>query len=160
MNFDKIDIAILSNLQKHGRMTNVELAKRAGISAPPCLRRLKLMEKQGAILSYHAEINPEFTGFSIKAFCTVTLVSQASPIVNDFLKIVEKEPNIRTCFSTSGNELFILSIVAKDLREYEKVLKNKLQNSNVVSSITSHIVLNTHKSEFGIPIETICIQKK
>ena len=160
MNFDKIDIAILSNLQKHGRMTNVELAKRAGISAPPCLRRLKLMEKQGAILSYHAVINPEYTGFNIKAFCTVTLLSQSPKVVNDFLRIVEKEPNIRTCFSTSGNQSFILTIVAKDLREYEKVLKNKLQSSEVVSNITSYIILNTHKNESGIPIETICIQKK
>ena len=155
MDFDDIDITILSNLQKHGRMTNVELAQKAGISPPPCLRRLKIMEKNGLLSEYHAVISSELTGFTVKAFCVVSLTSQSSDTVSDFLQIVEGSCNIRSCFSTSGSKFFILSIVAKDLREYERILKCTLQDSGIVSSIESYIVLSTHKDEFGIPIETL-----
>ena len=153
MNLDEIDIVILSNLQNSGRMTNVELAKRAGISAPPCLRRLKILEEERVVTGYHAVINSEFMGFTIKAFCIVSLVSQSSQVVNDFLRIIGIERNIRTCFSTSGSEFFILTIVARNLREYEKILRDTLQGSGIVSNITNYIILNKHKDKFGIPID-------
>lgn len=152
MSLDSVDILILSNLQKHGRMSNVCLAKKAGISAPPCLRRFKIMERRGFLSGYHAVVDPELLGFTIKAFCVVSLVSQVSETIDSFLKIVEREDSIRSCFSTSGSEFFILTVVAKDLKEYEKVLQGKLQNSGFVSSITSYIALNKHKDEFGIPL--------
>ena len=98
MNLDEIDIVILGNLQDSGRMTNVELAKRAGISAPPCLRRLKILEEEGVVSDYHAVINSEFLGFTIKSFCVVSLVSQSPKVVSDFLQIIGKERNIRACF--------------------------------------------------------------
>ena len=150
---DSIDITILSNLQKYGRMSNVTLAKKVGISAPPCLRRFKIMEKQGILSGYHAVVNHELLGYTIKALCVVSLVSQSSNIVEDFLKIVNSERNIRACYATSGNESFILRIVAKDLKEYEKILKNILHDSGIVSNISSYIMLNKYKDEFGIPIE-------
>ena len=153
MNLDSVDMVILNSLQKHGRMSNVRLAERAGISAPPCLRRFKIMEHQGVLQGYHAVINPELLGFTIKAFCVVSLVSQSTETVSSFLKIVERECCIRTCFSTSGNEVFILTVVAKDLRSYEKILHVTLQSSGLVSGITSYILLNRHKDEFGIPLE-------
>lgn len=154
MSLDNIDFVILKNLQKYGRMSNVCLAEKAGISAPPCLRRFKIMEQRGFLLGYHAVVNPERLGFTIKAFCIVSLISQAPEAVNSFLKIVEDESNIRSCFSTSGSEVFILTIVAKDLKEYEKILHKKLQASGIVSNITSYIALNKHKDEFGIPIDS------
>ena len=93
MNLDSIDMVILGNLQQHGRMSNVHLAKKAGISAPPCLRRFKLMEDQGFLQGYHAIVNPELLGFTIKAFCIVSLVSQATETVSSFLSplILQKE---------------------------------------------------------------------
>ena len=116
MDFDDIDVRMLDNLQKHGRMTNVELARKVGISPPPCLRRLRIMEKKGLLSGYHAIVDPEQTGFTVSAFCVVSLVSQASKTVDSFLQIVEKECNIRSCFSTSGNKSFVLTIVAKNLQ--------------------------------------------
>ncbi len=153
MNLDRVDMVILGNLQKYGRMSNVRLAEEAGISAPPCLRRFKIMEQQGFLQGYHAVINPELLGFTIKAFCIVSLVSQAMETVSHFLKIVEQECCIRSCFSTSGNEVFILTVVAKDLKSYEKILHGTLQSSGFVSNITSYVLLNKHKDEFGIPLE-------
>lgn len=153
MNLDSIDMVILDNLQKHGRMSNVLLAEKAGISAPPCLRRFRIMEHQGFLQGYHAVVNPELLGFTIKAFCIVSLVSQAMETVGSFLKIVGREPCIRSCFSTSGSEVFILTVVAKDLKSYEGILHGTLQSSGFVSSMTSYVLLNKHKDEFGIPLE-------
>ena len=153
MNLDSIDMVILGNLQQHGRMSNVHLAKKAGISAPPCLRRFKLMEDQGFLQGYHAIVNPELLGFTIKAFCIVSRVSQATETVSSFLKIVERECRIRSCFSTSGDEVFILTVSAKDLKSYEGILHGTLQSSGFVSSIASYILLNKHKDEFGLPLE-------
>ena len=150
---DSIDIKILSNLQSYGRMSNVTLAKKVGISAPPCLRRFKIMEGKGILSGYHAVVNPELLGFTIRALCVVSLVSQSSTVVEDFLKLVNSESNIRSCFATSGNESFILNIVSKDLKEYEKILKDILHDSGIVSNISSYIMLNKYKDEFGIPIE-------
>lgn len=152
---DSVDVSILENLQKNGRMTNVCLAESVGISAPPCLRRLKLMEKKGVITSYHAVINPDSVGFSIRAVCVVTLASQSPEVVDAFIKLVNECSNIRTCFSSTGNEAFVLSIVARTLREYEKVVKNTLQKSGLVMNITSYINLNKHKDEFGVPVEAL-----
>lgn len=151
---DSVDKIILENLQRNGRITNVDLAESAGISAPPCLRRLKLLEQRGVITSYHAKINPAALGYSIKAVCVVSLVSQSKESVAKFLNIVNNDANIRQCFSSSGNESFVLSIVAKDLHDYERVLKSTLQGSELVANINSYIILNKHKDEFGLPISS------
>lgn len=153
--FDQIDLAILRNLQKDGRMTNVSLADSVGISAPPCLRRIKIMEKSGIISSYHAVVNPEAVGFSIRALCIVVLNSQAPGVVESFLRTVQACEYIRACFSSSGNESFILSIIARNLRDYDYVIRHVLQSSGVVMNVSSYIILNTHKDEFGLPIEVL-----
>ena len=152
MKLDSIDRTLLSNLQKHGRISNVDLAESVGISAPPCLRRLKLMESNGVIKGYHAEVNAKVLGLNFHAICVVTLASQDSKDVNNFLKNIEKCKNIRTCSSTSGNENFILSIVAKDMFEYETILKEEIQCEGLVSSIERYISVNRHKNEPGLPI--------
>ncbi len=152
MKLDSIDRTLLSNLQKHGRISNVDLAETVGISAPPCLRRLKLMESNGVIKGYHAEVNAKVLGLNFHAICVVTLASQDSKDVNNFLKNIEKCKNIRTCSSTSGNENFILSIVAKDMFEYETILKEVIQSEGLVSNIKTYISVNRHKNEPGLPI--------
>jgi DNA-binding Lrp family transcriptional regulator len=150
---DKIDMMILGNLQDNGRVTNVELAANAGISAPPCLRRLKLMEEDGVIQGYHATINPCVLGYELKAFCIVFLASQNVEKVNSFVSRIATLKNVRSCFSTPGNEVFILSIIVKDLKEYEAILQNELQSSDLISRIKTYILSNTHKDEYGIPID-------
>ena len=152
---DNVDMIMLNSLQNNGRITNVNLAANAGISAPPCLRRLKLLEKRGIITSYHARINPTALGYTIRAICVVSLVSQSKDSVKKFLNIIDKSDNIRQCYSSSGNESFLLSIVAKDLKDYERILEDILQASDVVASITSYLTLNKHKDEFGLPIDQI-----
>lgn len=152
MKLDSIDKTLLSTLQKYGRITNVDLAERVGISAPPCLRRLKLMESNGVIKGYHAEVNAKVLDFNLQALCIITLNSQDSKDVNNFLANIEKCKNIRSCTSTAGNENFILSIVAKDMHEYESILKKEIQSGGLVNSIKTYIKINKHKDEPGFPI--------
>jgi DNA-binding Lrp family transcriptional regulator len=150
---DKIDMMILSNLQNNGRVTNVELAANAGISAPPCLRRLKLMEEDGVIQGYHASVNPHVLGYELKAFCIIFLMSQNTEKINNFVNKITSLKNIRSCFSSPGNEVFVLSIIAKDLKEYETILRNEIQCSDMISRIKTYILANVHKDEYGIPID-------
>lgn len=152
-NLDNIDKILLNNLQKNGRITNVELAENAGISAPPCLRRLKLMENKNIITGYHADINPTSLGYFFRAICIVSLKCQSSVEVKKFLDSVSKSENIRSCFSTSGNENFILTIVAKNLQDYERILKKEIQSNKALSSVKTYITLNKHKDDCGLPIE-------
>ncbi|MDR1034949.1 MAG: Lrp/AsnC family transcriptional regulator [Holosporales bacterium] len=153
MRIDDIDISILANLQKNGRMTNVKLAKDARISAPPCLRRLKAMERNGIIAGYHAEINADAFGFGFRAICIITLTSQNPVDVEEFVNCVTKLKNIRYCFATPGNSDFILGIIAKNLEDYEDIIQKKIQNDGNIKSIKTLILMKKHKDEYGIPVE-------
>ncbi|MDR0942331.1 MAG: Lrp/AsnC family transcriptional regulator [Holosporales bacterium] len=150
---DRIDNMILEKLQRNGRMTNVELAETVGISPPPCLRRLKFLEQKGIISGYHAELNRAVLGYKIKALCIVSISSQFTGKVESFVKSLEKSENIRECESTAGNEFFILTIIARNLEEYEEILRDYIQSSKVVSNVKSYILTNNHKCEYGLPIK-------
>src|SRR5271170_6715744 len=92
---DRIDRRILGNLLTDGRMTNVELARRAGISAPPCLRRVRALEEAGLIRGYHAEVNTEALGFAVTVFAQVGLASQAEPDLKAFEALIRTWPEVR-----------------------------------------------------------------
>src|ERR1700756_2375250 len=92
---DRIDRRILRDLQSDGRMTNVELAKRAGISAPPCLRRVRALEESGYIRGYHPDINPEALGFGVTVFAQVGLASQAEADLKAFEELMLEWPEVR-----------------------------------------------------------------
>jgi len=108
---DRIDRRILSDLQEHGRMTNVELAKRAGISAPPCLRRVRALEKSGFIRGYHADLHAEQLGYSVTVFALVGLTSQAEADLKGFEALVGSWPQVRECHMLAGESDFLLKIV-------------------------------------------------
>ena len=92
---DDVDRRILSDLQTDGRMTNVELAKRAGISAPPCLRRVRVLEDGGIIRGYHADIDADALGYSVNVFAFVGLTSQAEADLQEFEDRVRAWPQVR-----------------------------------------------------------------
>lgn len=149
---DEVDKVILNALQKNGRITNVDLAMMAGISAPPCLRRVRLMEERGIIKSFHAVVDPKALGFFVKAICIVSLTSQSSEIVDKFLKIIDQNIYIRSCFSSPGAEFFVLVVVAESVRKFDSVLRKLFNKSEIVSKVSSYFLLNAHKNEFGVPI--------
>src|ERR1700748_3349392 len=119
---DRIDRLILRNLQEDGRMTNVELARRASISAPPCLRRVRTLEETGVIAGYHADIDPGSLGFGVMLFAQVGLSSQAEQDLRAFEELVNSWPEVRECYMMAGETDFILKIVAEDWESYNRFL--------------------------------------
>ncbi|MCZ6606431.1 MAG: Lrp/AsnC family transcriptional regulator, partial [Alphaproteobacteria bacterium] len=117
---DRIDRHILHDLQTDGRITNVELARRAGISAPPCLRRVRALEEAGYIRGYHADLEPKALGFNVTVFAQVGLGSQAEPDLEAFEDLVRQWPNVRECHMLAGETDFLLKIVAEDWDAYQR----------------------------------------
>ena len=117
---DRIDRRILRDLQADGRMTNVELARRAGISAPPCLRRVRALEEAGFIRGYHADLNAELLGFGVTVFAQVGLTSQAESDLKAFEALIATWPEVREANMLAGETDFLLKIVAEDWDAYQK----------------------------------------
>jgi DNA-binding Lrp family transcriptional regulator len=149
---DKIDRRILRDLQADGRMTNVELARRAGISAPPCLRRVRALEEAGLIRGYHADVNPEALGYAVTVFAHVGLSSQAEPDLKAFETLVATWPEVREANMLAGEMDFILKIVAEDWDSYQRFLTTKLTAAPNVSHVKSALAIRSSKYEAGVPI--------
>lgn len=152
---DKIDRRILKTLQDNGRITNVELAKEAGISAPPCLRRVRALEEAGYIEGYHARIKPSVMGYGVVIFAQVKLVSQAETDLKKFEDLVNNEWDIvRECHMLAGDADYLLKVVAEDWDDYQYFLTNKLTATPNVTSVKSFLTIRKAKHEPGVPIAT------
>ena len=149
---DQIDLRILRDLQDNGRMTNVELAKRAGISPPPCLRRVRALEESGCIRGYHADIAAEFLGFGVTVFAQVGLNSQAEADLLAFEELVETWPEVRECHMLAGETDFLLKIVAVDWDSYQRFLTSRLTAAPNVSVVKSALAVRDSKNLTGVPI--------
>ncbi len=149
---DRIDRRILRDLQANGRMTNVELAERVGISAPPCLRRVRALEKAGFIRGYHADINPELMGYAVTVFAQVGLSSQSEADLRAFEDLVGSWPEVRACSMLAGDVDYLLKIVAEDWDAYQKFLTTRLTAAKNVSHVKSALVMRTTKDLPGVPI--------
>ena len=153
MALDRIDREILSLLQQDGRMTNVELAERVGLTAPPCLRRVRALEQAGIIRGYHAECDGTRLGFPITVFAMVSLRSQAEHDLAAFESHVAAIPEVRECHMLNGEIDFILKIVAPDLESFQRILTTKLTPAPNVASVKSSLTIRTSKTVPGVPIE-------
>ncbi len=150
---DKIDKNILRTLQSDGRISNINLSKKVGISAPPCLRRVKALEDAGYIDSYHAHLNSAALGYGVTIFAMVTLKSQAEEDIEAFEKHVKNLPMVRECYLIAGDVDFILRIVAKSWDEYQNLFKSELSCAANVQQIKSLMTLKTSKNECGVPVD-------
>ncbi len=150
---DRIDRRILRDLQNDGRMTNVELARRAGISAPPCLRRVRALEEAGFIRGYHADINPDALGFGVTVFAQVGLSSQAEADLKKFEELVNSWAMVRECNMLAGEYDFLLKIVAEDWDDYQRFLTTKLTAAPNVAHVKSALSIRTSKHTPGVPID-------
>lgn len=150
---DAIDRQILVELQADGRMTNVELAKRVKITAPPCLRRVRALEKAGYIQGYHADLDAAALGFGVTAYAFVGLSSQAESDLKAFEEEVRSWPQVRSCHMLSGEVDFILRCVARDLPEFQAFITEKLTAAKNVASVKTALAIRRSKNEPGIPLE-------
>ena len=152
---DPIDRMILSELQANGRMTNVDLAKKVGISAPPCLRRVRTLEESGYIKGYHADINARDLGFEVQVFAMVGLHSQAEADLSNFEGRCAEWPLVRECHMLNGEIDFILKCVAPDLSTFQRFLTEELTAADNVASVKTSLVIRGAKDEPGVPFEIL-----
>lgn len=152
---DPIDRKILAELQADGRMTNVELAKRVGISAPPCLRRMRTLEEAGFIRGYHAQVDGRELGFEVEVFAMVGLQSQAESDLTSFEARCREWPLVRECHMLNGEVDFILKCVAPDLSTFQSFLTGQLTAADNVASVKTSLVIRAAKLEAGVPFEVL-----
>jgi DNA-binding Lrp family transcriptional regulator len=148
---DAIDRRILAELQVDGRMTNVELARRAGISAPPCLRRVRRLEQAGVIRGFHADTDPSTLGWSITFFAIVGLESQREAVLNGFETMVADWPEVRECHMIRGGGDFLLRLVARDAI-HENQLTQRLTGADHVSRVQTLQTIRTSRFQPGVPL--------
>lgn len=150
---DSVDKKILATLQSNGRITNVDLAEKVGITAPPCLRRVRALEEAGYIEGYHADLNNKTLGYTITAFVLVGLNSNSEADLSSFEEKVNGWLLVRECYLVNGEYDFILKVVARDLTEYQEFLTGELTPTPHVSSVKTAFSVRTGKKVPGIPVE-------
>jgi DNA-binding Lrp family transcriptional regulator len=150
---DQIDREILAHLQADGRMTNVDLAQKVGLTAPPCLRRVRALEENGVIRGYHADLSPDDLGWSITVFAMVSLKSQAEEDLKAFESHMAGLPEVRECHMLNGEIDFILKLVARDLPSFQSFLTGKLTSAPNVASVKTSLTIRTSKSLIGVPVD-------
>lgn len=152
---DAIDRKIMAELQADGRMTNVELSKRLGISAPPCLRRVRMLEEQGLIKGYHAQVDSRALGFEVMVFALVGLSSQAEADLVAFEELCEDWPLVRECHMLNGEIDFMLKCVAPDLSTFQTFLIGDLTSAPNVASVKTSLVIRGTKQQPGVPFDVM-----
>jgi DNA-binding Lrp family transcriptional regulator len=149
---DRIDRLILRELQADGSLTNIELARRVGLSPPPCLRRVRALEEGGYIRGYHAELTPEALGFAVTVFAQVGLASQAEADLVAFERLIADWPEVREAHMLAGETDFLLKVVAADWDSYQRFLSAKLTPAPNVSHVKSALTLRVSKFAPGVPL--------
>ena len=151
---DRIDLRILRDLQEYGRMTNVALARRVGISPPPCLRRVRALEETGCIRGYHADIDAGALGFGVTVYAHVGLHSQAETDLVAFEALIDSWPEVRECHMLAGETDFLLKVVAVDWDAYQRFLTSRLTAAPNVSVVKSALAIRSSTQRPGVPIDT------
>ncbi|MFZ4747944.1 MAG: Lrp/AsnC family transcriptional regulator, partial [Sphingomonas sp.] len=145
---------ILRELQTDGRMTNVELAGRVGLTAPPCLRRVRTLEEEGTIRGYHADLDAARLGYGITVFAMVSLKTQAEADLQSFEAHVASLDPVRECHMLNGEIDFMLKIVAHDLQEFQAFLTTHITPAPNVAGVKTSLTIRTSKSQPGVPVRT------
>ena len=148
---DAIDRRILREVQENGRITNVELARRVGISPPPCLRRLRALEQAGYIKGYRALLDEKLLGYEVTVFALVHLDSQAEADLKAFEDFVRAQPLVRECWMLSGEIDFILKCVAPDLRTFQAFVAD-LTAAPHVRNVKTALTLRNSKDAAMVPM--------
>jgi DNA-binding Lrp family transcriptional regulator len=151
---DQVDLQILAELQQDGRITNVELARRVGLSAPPCLRRVRRLEEEGVIRGYHADLSPTALGYEITFFALVGLESQKEAVLTAFEALVTGWPEVRECHMIRGGGDFLLRLVARDTA-HENALTTRLTGADHVARVQTLQTIRTARDEPGVPVPGI-----
>ncbi|MBP6749189.1 MAG: Lrp/AsnC family transcriptional regulator [Xanthomonadaceae bacterium] len=149
---DRIDLQLLAELQRSGRLTNAELAERVHLSPSACLRRVQRLERDGTIAGYRAEIDPERLGLGLQAFVRVQLRQHDAAAIAAFAALVDAWDEVIACHALTGDMDYLLQIAVRDLDHFSRFLLDRLLNQAGVADVNSSFVLRTVKAFRGIPL--------
>jgi len=149
---DSIDRKILELLQANSNITNAQLAQEIGLSPAPTLERVKKLEIQGVIKSYHAVVDMASVGLGVCTFVTVSLKGHNKDNIEKFIKAISKIPEVVECHHVTGQADFILKVVASDIPAYQNLMLEKVTNIEVVDNMQSTVILSTFKDSRVLPI--------
>ncbi|MDR3424919.1 MAG: Lrp/AsnC family transcriptional regulator [Alphaproteobacteria bacterium] len=150
---DRTDMRILRELQRDGSITNVALSKKAGISPPPCLRRVRALEEAGYIKGYYADIAADKMGFGITVFTLVSLANHSESDIAHFSKLLESWPQVRESYQMTGDTDYLLKVVAEDWEAFQKFVTTQLSSASNVAHVKSMPAMRRVKHAPGVPIE-------
>jgi DNA-binding Lrp family transcriptional regulator len=149
---DATDWRILKELQADGRMTNIALANRIGLSAPPCLRRVRALEEAGLISGYTALIDEAMLGYALTSFAMVRLHNQSESDLRAFENRILGWPLVREAYMLSGESDFMLRCIARDLLGFQNFVLDELTAAPNVASVKTYMTIRRAKREPGVPI--------
>jgi len=148
---DKIDLKIIKILQENSKITNLDLSKKIGLSPAPTLERVKKLENNNIISSYHAEINPQALGLNVKTFVLVDLAWQKENALENFIQKLKEIDEVVECYIITGEADFLLQIVCKDIPTYEKILFKTLSQIEEIERLKTLMTLSTVKDLKVLP---------
>ena len=150
---DSIDRRLLVALQNDGRLTATELAERAGLTTSPCLRRLRRLEDTGVIRGYAALVDQKKVGLPVSVFVSIKLERQREEDLNRFEEAVRRCPEVVECYLMTGQRDYLLRVVARDLADYERIVKETLTRIEGIASIESSFALSQVKHSNALPLD-------
>lgn len=150
---DKIDLKILRILQENSKITNLDLSKRIGLSPAPTLERVKKLENNSVIESYHAKVSPQAIGLSVKTFVLVSLAWQKENALNHFLEKIKEIDEIAECYIITGEADFLVKIICKDIPSYEQLLFKTLSQIEEIERLKTLMTLSTVKESKLLPFK-------
>jgi len=148
---DKIDLKIIKILQENSKITNLDLSKKIGLSPAPTLERVKKLEQSGVIESYHAMVNPQAIGLSVKTFVLVSLAWQKENALQQFLDKIKSIKEITECYIITGEADFLIKIICHDIPTYEKLLFKTLSQIEEIERLKTLMTLSTVKNSMVLP---------
>ena len=152
-NLDEVDRKILAQLQTDGRMSLSDLAGKVGLSPSPCLRRVRILEREGVISRYVAVLDQRAVGLPVSVFVSIKLERQKQDALNQFAKAIARWPEVLECYLMTGPRDYWLRVVVPDLAAYERFVKQKLTRLDGIASIESSFALEQVKYTNVLPIE-------
>jgi len=150
---DKIDLKILKILQANSKITNLDLSKKIGLSPAPTLERVKKLESSGIIKSYHAQVDPQVIGLSVKTFVLVSLAWQKENALENFIAKVNEIDEIVECYIITGEADFLMHLVCKDIPTYEQLLFKTLSKIEEIERLKTLMTLSTVKDSKVLPFD-------
>lgn len=150
---DRIDLKILKILQDNSKITNLELSKRIGLSPAPTLERVKKLEQNSTVQSYHAQVSPTAIGLNVQTFVLVSLAWQKENALNQFLEKIKAIDEIVECYIITGEADFLIKIICKDIPTYEQLLFKTLSQIEEIERLKTLMTLSTVKNSKVLPFE-------